>query len=102
MVGPALRRDPCRGAEHPGAQGARRSFTVTICMGPVCWTLQAVGFSLNVVNGHIKHACPALENTMRQLGMSSVYRQRWCSGQTAPSTIPILFPLCIVHSPNSS
>ena len=28
--------------------------------------------------------------------------QRWCSGQTAPSTIPILFPLCIVHSPNSS
>lgn len=96
MVGPALRRDPCRGAEHAGAQGARRSFTVTICMGPVCWTLQAVGFSLNVVNGHIKHACPALENTMRQLVMSSVYKDGAVGRQPpAPYQYSSLYVLCI-------
>ena len=65
MVGPALRREPCRGAKHPGPQGTRRSFiTVTLMfMGLVCWTLQAVGFSLNVMNWKesMKHACPALD-----------------------------------------
>ena len=70
MVGPALRREPCRGAEHPGPQGARSSFiTVTLMrMGLVCWTLQAVGFSLNVMNWKesMKHACPVLENIMQQ------------------------------------
>lgn len=106
MGGPALRREPCRGAEHPGAQGARRSFITVTCNAHGSRVLDPAGGRLFSKLDGLERKHEACMPCSREY--HAAVNDELCAPKMAqqvdppPSTMPPPSPLFIVGSPSCS